>query len=288
MKIWNRIVVNSSEPNIITAHYINRHPKIRCTKASSCPPATSRKYYGLCQRRWRRSQLPQHIATSIRTHPIWESWWKGCTWNCCQQKRKVPVAQCYGKLFNYFGIKNEHLKLKTNWFSEQKSNRLADRLVFWVLQGKTVDEIYLEEKARNSTKPNATKRLSGYINRDEYLRMEAANKLNSSVNSLANDHLMVSNENENDRKPLTNSSSKSNVGTNALRENHDSKSAQKSTTNVSFSGRNQKNLSPYNDKSRSVTNLNKPNKLMPGTNSNILKVKRQISFDNWKHVQRKT
>lgn len=163
-------------------------------------------------------------------------------------------------------------------FSRQ--NRLADRLVFWVLQGKTVDEIYLEEKARNNTKPIAAKRLSGYINRDEYLRMETANKSSSNVNSITNDHLMVSNENENDRKPLTNSSSKSNVGTNALRENHDSKSAQKSTTNVSFSGRNQKNLSPYNDKSRSMTNLNKPNKLIPGTNSNILKVKRQISFDN--------
>ncbi|XP_055315475.1 uncharacterized protein LOC129575627 [Sitodiplosis mosellana] len=159
--------------------------------------------------------------------------------------------------------------------------RLADRLVFWVLQGKTVDEIYLEEKTRNSTKPNVVKRLSGYINRDEYLmRMETATKLNSSAQSITNDHLAACNENDNGRKPLTNSSSKSNMGTSALRENHDSKSAQKSLSNVSFSGRNQKNLSPYNDKSRSVTNLNKPNKLMSGPNSNILKVKRQISFDN--------
>lgn len=155
-------------------------------------------------------------------------------------------------------------------------------MAFHVLQGKTVDEIYLEEKERNSTKPNVTKRLSGYINRDEYLmRMETSNKLNSSTQSITSDHLSTSNnENETVRNPLTNSSSKSNVGTSALRENHDSKSAQKSTSNISFSGRNQKNLSPYNDKSRSMTNLNKPSKLMTGTNSNILKVKRQISFDN--------
>lgn len=145
-----------------------------------------------------------------------------------------------------------------------------------------MDEIYLEEKARMDTSKNATtKRLSGYINRDEYLmRMEATNKLNTSAQSISGELHSSSNENGSGRKPLTNSSSKSNVGTSALRENHDSKSAQKSTSNVSFSGRNQKNLSPYNDKSRSMSNLNKPNKLMPGTNSNILKVKRQISFDS--------
>lgn len=154
--------------------------------------------------------------------------------------------------------------------------------MFWVLKGKSVDEIYLEEKARMDTSKNATtKRLSGYINRDEYLmRMEATNKLNTSAQSISGELHSSSNENGSGRKPLTNSSSKSNVGTSALRENHDSKSAQKSTSNVSFSGRNQKNLSPYNDKSRSMSNLNKPNKLMPGTNSNILKVKRQISFDS--------
>lgn len=120
-----------------------------------------------------------------------------------------------------------------------------------------MDEIYFEEKARIDTS-NATKRLSGYINRDDYLmRLDASSKLNISAQSRAGDILATSNENDNGRKPLTNSSSKSNVGTNALRENHDSKSAQKQTSNVSFSGRNQKNLSPYNDKSRSISNLNK-------------------------------
>lgn len=161
--------------------------------------------------------------------------------------------------------------------------RLADRLVFYVLQDKSVDEIYLEEKSRmESSKMNAAKRLSGYINRDEYLmRLEASDKMNTSTQSIPSDVTGASIENDQgSRKPLTNSSSKSNVGTNALRENHDSKSAQKSTSSVSFSGRNQKNLSPYNDKSRAVCNLNKSSKLLPSTNSNILKVKRQISFDN--------
>lgn len=162
-----------------------------------------------------------------------------------------------------------------------QTNRLADRLVFHVLQGKSVDEIYIEEKNRMDSTKNATKRLSGYINRDEYLmRMDTSGKLNSSSQSISGELWGASNKNDSGRKPLTNSSSKSNVGPTALRENHDSKSAQKSASNVSFSGRNQKNLSPYNDKSRSACNLNKPNKMIPAANSNILKVKRQISFDN--------
>lgn len=120
----------------------------------------------------------------------------------------------------------------------------------------------------DSSKP-AVKRPSGYINRDEYImRLEAAAKLNSSSQSMTGSVLSTSDENDTSHKPLTNSSSKSNVGTSALRENHDSKSAQKAMSNVSFSGRNQKNLSPYKTK------------LIPAANSNILKVKRQISFDN--------
>lgn len=131
----------------------------------------------------------------------------------------------------------------------------------------------MDEKLRiQETTNNTTKRLSGYINREEYLMRQS-----TSSSSCINDN--------NDRKPLTNSSSKSNVGSSVLRENHDSKSAQKQTSNISFSGRNQKNLSPYNDKSRTSTNLNKQNKLLIGNtvnslHSNIMKVKRQISFDN--------
>lgn len=188
-------------------------------------------------------------------------------------------------------------------FLYAKYFRLADRLVFWVLKGKTVDEIYFEEKERMGASKNVTKRPSGYVNRDEYLmRLEASNKLNSSTQSMGGDgsigssNNLYSKSNENlncsstdqNRPILTNSSSKSNVGTSVLRENHDSKSAQKSaqhvvtaSSNISFSGRNQKNLSPYNDKTRSTTNLNKSSKLLSGgANSSILKVKRQILFDS--------
>lgn len=153
------------------------------------------------------------------------------------------------------------------------------------MQGKTVDEIYLDEKNRIESAKMVNKRPSGYINRDEYLmRQNFASKLNTSNQS---NPAELASENDVERKPLTNSTSKSNVGVNALRENHDSKSAQKSTSNISFSGRNQKNLSPYNDKSRSASHLNnEKNKILMGTgssnslHSNIMKVKRQISFDN--------
>lgn len=152
--------------------------------------------------------------------------------------------------------------------------RLADRSVFSVMQGKSVDEIY--EKERTELAKGTVKRTSGYVS---FAENQSAIAQQSSSNEAAKP---FSNDNDNDRKPLLNSSSKSNVGTNALRENHDSVSAQKLLSNVSFSGRDQKNLSPYNDKSRSVSNLNKQNKLLMcnSVTSNILKVKRQISFDS--------
>lgn len=156
-----------------------------------------------------------------------------------------------------------------------------------MIQGKTVDEIYLDERKRIEATKNAAKKLSGYIGADEYaMRNEASTSSNRS--SLNASHLEKSsadakttNENSTgEHKPLTNSSSKSNTASNALRENHDSKSAQKNV--AGFSGRNQKNLSPYNDKARSTSNLNKSNKLLVGgsSHSSLLKVKRQISFDN--------
>lgn len=149
---------------------------------------------------------------------------------------------------------------------------MADRLVFFVIQGKSVDEIYLEEKARVGATKTSTKRLSGYINRDDYfLHQSASSDASNTSNIPAN----------NDRPSVTNSSSKSNAS--VLRENHDSKSAQKIASSLSFSGRNQKNLSPYNDKSRASCSVQ--NKVIIGgagssLHSNIMKVKRQISFDS--------
>lgn len=164
---------------------------------------------------------------------------------------------------------------------------IADRLVFYVIQEKTVDEIYFDEKSRQEAAKNANSKLIGYIAPEEFAQRKE--KLNKTLSSTSRDSINLSQisdsvENENklsERKPLTNSSSKNNFGASALRENHDSKSAQKNQSG--FSGRNQKNLSPYKEKSStSANNQQKQNKLLIGnsTHSNIMKVKRQISFDS--------
>lgn len=80
---------------------------------------------------------------------------------------------------------------------------------------------------------------------------------------------------------LTNSSSKSNSKNSVLRENYDTEQRQKSgqKTMFGFSGKDQKNVSPYSDKVRNSLNkklLMSANKL----NNNIMKAKRQISFDS--------
>lgn len=159
--------------------------------------------------------------------------------------------------------------------------------MFWVIQGKTVDEIYLSEKNRNEAAKIATRKLSGYIGPNEYASQKerqneaATSTARHSLNANLSNVSTTSTEAPHDeRQPLTNSSSKNNLTSNALRENHDSKSAQKNPT--SFSGRNQKNLSPYTDKSRTTGNLNKSTKVLVGNSlhSSLMKVKRQISFDN--------
>lgn len=82
---------------------------------------------------------------------------------------------------------------------------------------------------------------------------------------------------------LTNSSSKSNTKNGVLRENMvDPRSAQKAFV---FSGRDQKNVSPYSDKtgsSRVSSNAKVSGKLLVGSsgNANVMKAKRQISFDS--------
>lgn len=189
-------------------------------------------------------------------------------------------------------------------------HRLADRLVFWVIQGKTVDEIYLAEKSRLESLKQTNTKLTGYIAPEEYeLRKNLLRKHSSglfsdatasSIDSLSqltdlnsqpsqssdmtiqSGHYQLENDSIKDKRPLNNSSSKNNLGGIVLRENHDSKSAQKM---ASFSGKDQKNISPYNDKTRSASSANqniKTNKLLVGgaINSNLLKVKRQISFDS--------
>lgn len=74
---------------------------------------------------------------------------------------------------------------------------------------------------------------------------------------------------------LTKSTSKNNENSNVLRENCDIELKQKSSGQkniVGFSGKDQKNVSPYS--------VHKQSKLLVGAKSaSVLKAKRQISFD---------
>lgn len=178
-----------------------------------------------------------------------------------------------------------------------------------MIQGKSVDEIYLAERSRlESVKQSNSAKLAGYIAPEDYeLRKNLLRKSSSGLFSEATTssiesfsqltefsqqsqssdmgHTSGPSHSRHDgvkAKDLNNSSSKNNLGSIVLRENHDSKSAQKMA--AGFSGKDQKNVSPYNDKARSSSASSqhiKTNKLLVGgaMSSNLLKVKRQISFD---------
>lgn len=193
---------------------------------------------------------------------------------------------------------------------------MADRLVFWVVQGKTVDEIYLNEKMRKENLRAATRtKLKGYIAPEDYEKLKKPipksnsnmflsqsstdsfsfseqsynfsmqsqmSNISQNTEGLLSD-LSLSNNCFNETKSLGaipetvnyalgGSSSKSNTSGSVLRENvRESELKQKSGQKfVEFSGKDQKNVSPYHD-----------NKLMFGGSlrTNIMNVKRQISFD---------
>ena len=193
--------------------------------------------------------------------------------------------------------------------------------MYWVLQGKTEDAIYLEEKLKLRNTANLSTKLTGYIAPEEHeqlrtlprsfsqqtvysaeksldttnmFRAQSTDLLNQSsqgscctnqsasnlgygnldmlCSQSSNANSNVSNNNHN------NSSSKSNSKNSVLRENFDSDQRQKSANKfLCFSGKDQKNVSPFNDKVRNTSN-SKP-KVSVGVNANILKAKRQISFD---------
>lgn len=210
-------------------------------------------------------------------------------------------------------------------------HRIADKHVFWVLQGKSEDEIYIHEKLKSDTATQLPK-VSGYIAPDEYeqrkndiMRRSNSNlflsessmdsfsmlsqQSNTSMNALhskSNEYInqlsqtscfgvsqqrlnssqmsTYHNNTSTHKINITNSSSKSNSKSSVLRENVDSDQRQKSAQKVfGFSGKDQKNVSPYNDKVRQ-NSLNKHKTLISGgnniMNANILKAKRQISFDS--------
>lgn len=201
-----------------------------------------------------------------------------------------------------------------------------------MLQGKTEDEIYINEKQKMDMVGTQLPKVMGYIAPDEYeqrkneqLRRsnsnlflsessmdsfsmlsqqsntsltaihsqssEYINQLSQSSCFAVGQRLNTSQTKTNmvnsstNKIVLTNSSSKSNSKSSVLRENVDSDQRQKSAQKIGFSGKDQKNVSPYNNDKVRQNSLNKQHKvLMSSSNSimtaNILKAKRQISFDS--------
>lgn len=191
--------------------------------------------------------------------------------------------------------------------------RLTNRLVYSAIQGKTADEIYFAEvvkikNAQNNLKPtgyigpeeyekrNLQKSNSCNIFPDT--SMESFNLSQLSLSQLGHssqstEFLNQFSQNFNSQiikskngfesfpatvsennSTLTKSTSKNNENSSVLRENCDIELKQKSgQKNVGFSGKDQKNVSPYSVHKQST-------KLLVGAKSaSVLKAKRQISFD---------
>lgn len=154
--------------------------------------------------------------------------------------------------------------------------RIANNILFSVLQGKSVEEIYAAERrkrehAKNSQKP------TGYVSMESY-----RSGLQRSTSSILSENSrqsfgMSQNSLRFSQSENLSQSQGSLFGSNTdtgsvLRENVDSeqrRSAQKGL----FSGKDQKNVSPHKSS-------HKKQKLVGGKNlTNLLKAKRQISFD---------
>lgn len=194
-----------------------------------------------------------------------------------------------------------------------------------MLQGKTEDEIYMEEKSKNENlKCLPPPKLTGYVAPMEYEQRKLAttsfrqNSSNSSFsfsqrslltqeNSQSTEFLNNFSQNSSSQsssvsqnnidlstlctQPINvNSATKKNISNigggdqnSVLRENVDSDQRQKSAQKyLSFSGKDQKNVSPYSDKVRNSLNKHSNSKsslMVGGRQANIMKAKRQISFD---------
>lgn len=212
------------------------------------------------------------------------------------------LAHVVKKLFLEF---NDHSVSSTS----EKMLRLAHKHMFDVLQGQTAEDIYQRERnrllnAKNLIKPH------GYISPEEYERCKLKRSKSTSVFILDNSNdssFGATSSSSQQLVPLSQSSSlfsqsseflnglsqssafqnsQSMVpGTDSskstiLRENIDSEQRQKSSQKqISFSGKDQKNVSPYADAkhgSQAKTKL-----LVGGAavGTSILKAKRQISFE---------
>ncbi|XP_055605577.1 uncharacterized protein LOC129753755 [Uranotaenia lowii] len=185
--------------------------------------------------------------------------------------------------------------------TSEKMLRLANKHVYDVIQGRNVDDIYLKEKTRIMNAKNLTK-LQGYIAPEEYEQRKQFLQRSSSTSHLildnSHDSSMCASTsqlgqlsqssifsqslesiNQLSQSSLRKSQLTGGVEATALRENIDSEQRQKSAQKqVSFSGKDQKNVSPYADQK---PGSQKKAKLLVGgaLTSSILKAKRQISFE---------
>uniref|UniRef100_A0A182WAA0 Uncharacterized protein n=1 Tax=Anopheles minimus TaxID=112268 RepID=A0A182WAA0_9DIPT len=205
---------------------------------------------------------------------------------------------------------------QTTSSTSEKLLKLANKHVYEVIQGKSVDDIYFREKTRIMNARNMPK-LQGYIAPEEY-ELRKLNRtasitsfdgsspfdcsLSTSQNCLSQSSMLSQGSSFIGLSQLsqTNSfvraahlKSAASIGsvymaglstTTALRENIDSELRQRSTKKqLVFSGKDQKNESPFRTE-KNVTMLGSnvnANKLLVGVsfNSSILKAKRQISFE---------
>lgn len=172
--------------------------------------------------------------------------------------------------------------------------------MFAVSQGQNVDDIYLKEKTRIMNTRNMLKP-HGYISPEEYEQRKQMMRRASSASVLVLDgSIDASQQGASSSQPLPLSQgsifsqsseflhqlsqsssvrSYSQSTATILRENIDSEQRQKSTQKqLSFSGKDQKNVSPYAD---SKSGSQAKAKLLVGgaVPPSILKAKRQISFE---------
>lgn len=187
------------------------------------------------------------------------------------------------------------------------TNRLAHKHVFEVIKGQNVDDIYVREKTRIMNTRNRLKP-QGYISPEEYEKLKQSMRRASSASVLNVDRSFDASQGTSSSQPLplsqgsvfsqsseflnqlSQSSSVRNYSQSIaflestskntiLRENIDSEQRQKSAQKqISFSGKDQKNVSPYVD---SKSGSQAKAKLLVGgaVPPSILKAKRQISFE---------
>lgn len=200
--------------------------------------------------------------------------------------------------------------------TSEKLLKLANKHVYEVIQGKSVDDIYFREKTRIMNARNMPK-LQGYIAPEEY-ELRKLNRttsitsfdgsspfdcsLSASQSCLSQSSMLsqgssfaglsqLSQTNSIVRtvhmmKPASSTGSVNMAGlsttTTALRENVDSELRQRSIKKqLLFSGKDQKNISPFRSEKNLTLLGSNANKLLVGGsfNSSIMKAKRQISFE---------